>query len=133
MKYGDIIKRERLEKYELVTIFLRIDEKGKQKTITGAYTFDSGYIGTEANAKDLEEMGIVPEKADPNDSVCSIGFCEKKNKWCGWSHRAGYVFGVGDEVEEGSAGISDETPIGFKAKTLEDAKKMAISFADGVS
>jgi len=132
MKYGDILKRERLNDYELITKFLRTDENGHTITTTGAYTFDGAYIGKEANAKDLKEMGIVPEKAHPDDSVCSIGFCEKENKWYGWSHRARYGFGIGDSSEEGDAGF-DYLPKGFKAKTLEDAKKMAIAFADSVS
>ncbi|MEE9214850.1 MAG: hypothetical protein V3U54_08670 [Thermodesulfobacteriota bacterium] len=130
-KYGDILKRERLDTYELVTKFLSTDENGKTITNTGAYTFDGAYISKQANAEDLKEMGIIPEKAHPDDSVCSIGFCEKENKWYRWSHRARYGFGVGDEVEEGSA--IDGLPVGFKAKTLEDAKKMVIAFADSVS
>lgn len=130
-KYGDILKRERLDTYELVTKFLNTDKQGKTITNTGAYTFDGDYIGKQSNAEDLKEMGIVPEKAHPNDSVCSIGFCEKENKWYGWSHRARYGFGIGDEVKKGDA--IDGLPVGFKAKTLEDVKKMAIAFADSVS
>ena len=147
-KYGDILKRERLDNYELVTKFINKDNNGNTVSLTGAYTFDGTYIGFEADAAKLEENGIVPEKADPDDSVCSIGFCEKENKWYGWSHRARYGFGIGDEVKEGdccaSSGLTEEwlkdhpgenksLPVGFKAKTLEDAKKMAIAFADSVS
>lgn len=80
--------------------------------------------------------------------VCSIGFNEKEQKWYGWSHRAIFGFGIGSIVEEGSCCASsgwteeylkehpDENlslPVGFKAETLEDAKRMAIAFADSVA
>ena len=57
-------------------------------------------------------------------------------------------FGIGSVVEEGSccaeSGFTDEylqehpdenlsLPVGFKAETLEDAKRMAIAFADSVA
>lgn len=72
----------------------------------------------------------------------------KEQKWYGWSHRAIYGFGIGDIVEEGdctaTSGWSNEhlkkhpkddlsLPIGFEAKSLDDAKRMAIAFADNVS
>ena len=71
-----------------------------------------------------------------------------QNKWYGWSHRALYGFGIGDEVHEGDltnmSGFTDEylsehpeedlsLPVGFVAKNLNDAKRMAIAFADAVS
>jgi hypothetical protein len=79
-----------------------------------------------------------------------IGFSPKHQKWYGWSHRAIYGFKVGDVVEEGDITTStkwiEEFEVthpeiafkhvlkpGFEAKTLEDAKKMAIAFAAAVS
>ena len=109
---------------------------------------DGGYIGDEDRALMLMKRGIVPERISSEHTVCSIGFCEKEQKWYGWSHRAIYGFGVGDVVKEGdctaSSGWTREylqehpeadlsLPIGFKAKTLEDAKRMAIAFADSVA
>ena len=90
------------------------------------------------------------EKALRTDdsNVCSIGFSEKDNKWYGWSHRAIYGFKIGDVVKKGDccalSGLTEEylkkhpeedcsLPIGFKAKSLADCKKMAIAFADSVS
>lgn len=61
----------------------------------------------------------------------NIGFSEKEQKWYGWSHRGRCGFEVGDEIEEGD--LTGGLPVGFKAKTLEDAKAMAIAFADAVS
>ena len=97
----------------------------------------------EATKEYLEKRGIVPE-----DHKLSIGFCEQEQKWYGWSHRAIYGFGVGDVVKEGdctaTSGWTDEylaehpeedlsLPVGFKAETLDDAKRMAIAFAESVS
>ena len=80
--------------------------------------------------------------------VACIGFAPAQNKWYGWSHRAMYGFGIGDEVHEGDltnmSGFTDEylsehpeedlsLPVGFVAKNLNDAKRMAIAFADAVS
>ncbi len=81
--------------------------------------------------------------------TCSIGFCEHEQKWYGWSHRAICGFGVGSVVDSAdhvcaTSGWIDEflekqpeldlrLPIGFEAKTLEDAKQMAVSFASAVS
>ena len=109
---------------------------------------EGDYIGDSVWAHRLiVKRGIKPEKADPSHNVCSIGFCEKKQKWYGWSHRAIYGFGVGDEVKEGDcaaeSGWIDEyleqhpeadksLPVGFIAKTLDDARLMAIAFADSV-
>ena len=35
---------------------------------------------------------------------CQIGFCEKAQKWYGWSHRAIYGFGIGGKIKKGSIG-----------------------------
>lgn len=112
---------------------------------------DGGYIG---NPKDadvyIKKYGITEfYRSAPDHPVCSIGWCPSKQKWYGWSHRAIYGFGIGDEVKEGdccaTSGWTEEylqehpeadttsLPVGFKAKTLEDAKRMAIAFAESVS
>ena len=122
---------------------------GKPVTMEYTRTKDGVYIGDVKRAKLLcDERGIVPEKADPADSICTIGFCEKEQKWYGWSHRAIYGFGIGDVVEEGdsaaTSGWTDDylaahpeadrrVPVGFEAKTLDDAKRIAIAFAESVS
>lgn len=101
--------------------------------ITAAYNLDGDYIGDAKTARLLcRKYGIKPERRKPDSSVCSIGFSEKKGKWYGWSHRAIYGFKVGDVVKKGHVG-AEYMKIGFVAKTMEDAKKMAIAFARGVS
>lgn len=118
--------------------------------INSAYTVPEGlYIGNSKTAHRLiVQRGIKPELYEENKTICSIGFCQKEQKYYGWSHRAICGFGIGDIVAEGdctaSSGWIDEyleqhpekdlsLPIGFEAKTLEDAKRMAIAFAESVS
>jgi len=165
--------------------------------VTSAYNKNMEYIGDEAEAKRLYDSGIEPELAHQDNNVCSIGFCEKEQKWYGWSHRAISGFGIGSKVAKGDCayhapdkeafiescrsfwehethtftkaedGTSDDgwncvkvswlysdrvpnndlrgkTVVEFMeypkqygkgewtADTLEDAKRMAIDFADGV-
>ena len=117
--------------------------------VKSAYTPNGDYIGDSKWAHYLiAKHGIKPEKANPTHNVCSIGFCEKEQKWYGWSHRAIYGFGVGSKVEEGdccaSSGYTKEyleehpdddlsLPVGFIAKDLIDAKRMSMAFASSVS
>lgn len=122
--------------------------KGHRIRMQSAYTVGGDYIGNEKTAEMLcDDYGIYPEKASPEDDVCSIGFSRKDRKWYGWSHRAIYGFTVGDVVKEGdccaSSGWTEEylqehpednkaLPVGFEAKTFEDAKRMAVAFAESV-
>lgn len=111
---------------------------------------DGGYIGGEREYKFLvEDKGLILiQKAEPSDNTCSIGYQPKENKWYGWSHRAIQGFTIGDVVKEGdlttTSGYVEEyriqhpdedmsLPVGFKALTLKDAKRMAIAFAKAVS
>ena len=123
---------------------------GQTVTLDVAYTPDGDYIGTPEVAHSLcNKRGISPERGSPSSpqKVCSIGFSARDQKWYGWSHRAIYGFSVGDVAKEGdcvcSSGWTDEylaehpdkdlsLPIGFEAKTLDDAKRMAIAFAESV-
>ena len=159
-----------------------------------AFNKDGIYIGSEEDAEDIcDTLGINPIPAKDGIDICTIGFCEKEQKWYGWSHRAMFGFGIGSEVTEGDAGfkssnigefiknclhfwedkgheytrhveVDDYIEIvwkynntvpnkklrgtlgstrveipkvwgrgSWKAKTLEDAKQMAIDFAEGVS
>jgi len=117
--------------------------------MTSAYTPDGDYIGDSRDAYRLvRKRGIAPEKASREHCVCSVGFCEKEQKWYGWSHRAIYGFGVGDVVKDGDctaeSGWTDEylkdhpdedksLPVGFRAESMDDAKRMAVAFAESVS
>ena len=98
-----------------------------------ARTPSGDYIGGSKDAYYLcKKKGIAPQKRAPSSGVCSIGFCEDEQKWYGWSHRAIFGFGVGSAVSKGDC-IAGAFPIGFKAKSLADAKRMAEEFAESVS
>ena len=80
----------------------------------------------------------------PTSSIRHIGFAPKTQEWYGWSHRAIAGFKVGSTVKKGDVIAQGEAadlksggpgafPIGFVAKTLADAKRMAAQFAIEVS
>lgn len=117
-------------------------------TLQSAYTPDGHYIGdSKWGHRLVVRHGIKPELASPEDGVCSIGFCERDQKWYGWSHRAIYGFGIGHVLKEGdcatSSGWTEEylaehpeenlaVPVGFVVRTANDARRVAIAFADSV-
>jgi len=137
--------------YEIRTERLTEDESGVPggMVMKKAYTPDGHYIGKSRWAYRLiVKRGIKPERREPADRICSIGFCAREQKWYGWSHRAIFGFGVGDVVKEGdctaSSGWTEEylsehpeedlsLPVGFEAIALDDARRMAVAFADSVS
>jgi len=135
---------------------IEFGDENDRHEIESAFTLDGHYIGNQQTAERLtRKMGIkpepFPEEFQHNGSergTCCIGYCEKEQKWYGWSHRAMYGFGIGDVVKEGdataSSGWTEEClkehpewdlslPVGFEAKTIDDAKRMAIAFAESVS
>ena len=66
-----------------------------------AYNMNGDYIGTPFFARNIVvKRGIQPELSEPGNSVCSIGFCEREQKWYGWSHRAICGFGIGDVIKD---------------------------------
>ena len=101
-----------------------------------AFTLKGEYIGSVETAQSLQDMGIVPElRVKNNPNTCTIGFCAKEHKWYGWSHRAIAGFGLGHTVKTGDAAIDKRQGIlvGFEVKTLDDAKKVAASYAESIS
>lgn len=125
-------------------------EKECTKFIYYVSNVDGGYIGTENEYKLLiEKYGLILiQKAQSTNSTCSIGYSSKDNKWYGWSHRAICGFTIGDSVKEdditATSGLTDEyriqhpeedmsLPVGYIAKDLNGAKRMAIAFAEAVS
>lgn len=138
-KIGYEVRTERVTMSDLPPVILK-----------SAYTPTGDYIGTPRVASFLiRKYGIHPEKADPLHQVCSIGYSRSRRAWFGWSHRAIAGFRVGSVVKKGSCcadsgwtdeylkkhpGVEDKSlPVGFKAKTLADARRMAIAFAANVS
>ena len=102
-----------------------------------AYNLKGEWIGPSKEAHYLiVKRGIMPEKSRKSHCVCTVGFCEKDQKWYGWSHRAICGFGFGDRIFEERYG-NDHTPfIKHGRKTIrntKDAKKAAKAFAASVS
>lgn len=136
-KVGYILKKEKIWAFPNESALV----------ITAAYLLSGEYIGDSKTAAYLFSRGIIPQLIDWKHKVCAIGFCKKEQKWYGWSHRALSGFKIGDKVKKGDCTNSSGTiesylkkhpeldlslPIGFTAKTLLDAKRMAIAFADSV-
>lgn len=89
-------------------------------SIVGAYTNEGGaYIGDKEWADKLQERGIVPELRTNQSGVCSIGFCEKEQKWYGWSHRAMYGFGIGSKVTKGDCAYMPKDSNDFLSSTKD--------------
>lgn len=140
-KAGYVVKTERISGDEAAD--------GPPFEMRSAFTPEGDYIGNPKDARFLVvKKGIQPEKAQSDHSVCSIGFNEAEQKWYGWSHRAIFGFAVGDVVKEGdccaSSGWTEEylaehpeedksLPVGFEAKNLDEARLMAVAFAESVS
>ena len=117
--------------------------------MTVAYNYNGDYIGNSSFAHRLcVKRGILPELASSKEKTCSIGYCKKKRKWYGWSHRAICGFGIGYTAKKGhlptESGFIDgylekhpeedrRVPVGFKVKSLADAKRVAIAMAESVS
>jgi hypothetical protein len=130
---------------ELVT-----DMYGTSFTSKLAYCHDGTLIGSPKDAHYLiDKLGIVPMKEElPNGSKVSIGYSERKRQWFGWSHRAVAGFGIGYVAKSGDCctvpGVTEEylkdhpeadvtVPVGFRVRTMADAKRCAIAFAESVS
>ena len=79
----------------------------------------------------FKEHEIISVQGGSQHKVADIGFSPKEQKWYGWSHRAIYGFGIGSEIKEGDCGY--EKSGAWTAKTLNEARLMAINFADSVS
>jgi hypothetical protein len=105
---------------------------GKPFDMKQAYTPDGKYIGSPRSAYFLiVKRGIKPDVIRGN-KVCSVGFCERDQKWYGWSHRAIFGFGVGSRVKKGDCHAEHIKP-GTTARTLAQAKQFAVAFARSVS
>lgn len=134
-------KEKQPESIPELKITWSVTDDGYGTKIEGYHSdIDGGYV--DPNMVDFyKKHGIIPQLAQRGHGTCSIGFSEKEQKWYGWSHRAIAGFEVGHVCKADDAGVeirSDRSPVwypkpGFKCKTLEDCKNVAIAFADSVS
>jgi hypothetical protein len=112
---------------------------GESFIMQSAYTPEGHYIGMPKDARRLVvKRGIKPQLRTEDSGVCSIGFCERENKWYGWSHRGICGFSIGDKLfEEFFEGADDHTPFvahGRKTiETLDEARQAASNFAEHIS
>lgn len=142
--------------YEIRTEEVQSPDNADPQIMRNAYTNAGDYIGDRPFAELLCEVySIAPEKISPKQDICQIGFCEKEQKWYGWSHKAIEGYGIGSSAErlhtpivadtaeddddkhpqrhERSMYPADLVQETWTAKTLDDAKQMAIDFAESVS
>jgi hypothetical protein len=89
------------------------------------------YIGNIRFAYFLTNLNSL-QGTPENSKTVSVGYSPKERKWYGWSHRAKYGFGVGSTVKKGDIAYKEKKGE-WTAKTLEDAKQMAIDFAENIS
>jgi hypothetical protein len=110
----------------------RLNEVSRDRVTTrSCYTPSGQYIGDETAAEYIcVTKGIKPQALIGN-KVCSIGFCIKEDAWYGWSHRAMASFRIGDVVSEGDVAAAT-LPVGYIARDLDAARRIAIAFANGV-
>ena len=148
---------EKLKEYRIVVENIKTDPSEQPTIMASVLCKDGGYVGRVEDFLKLLDMGILPESSKHNfndaancghGSTANIGKSFKDGKWYGWSHRAMFGFQIGDVVKEGDctniSGWTDEhlaqhpeadisLPVGFIAKSEEDAKRMAMAFAESVS
>lgn len=112
---------------------------GESFIMKSAFTPEGHYIGNPRDAfRLIVKRGIKPQLRTEHSKTCSIGFCERENKWYGWSHRGICGFGIGDKLfEELVEGADDHTPFvehGHKTiETLDEARQAASNFAESIS
>lgn len=68
-------------------------------------------VGMEDKLSFLADIGLSQVQTTwETGKPCNIGFCEKEQKWYGWSHRAICGFGVGSKISKGDCAYVGATP-----------------------
>ncbi len=71
-------------------------------------------------------------KVNTMDRFPTIGFYRDSSAWFAWNHKVCNMFYVGSSVKVGNCAYTEEKGE-WTAKTIDDAKQMAIDFARGVA
>ena len=80
----------------------------------------------------IKRFGITTfELSHPTGKTCSVGWSPRRKKWCGWSHRAIFGFGIGTKLR--AKGIVMRLKKDRTIRTLAEAKRYARMFARAVS
>jgi len=91
--------------------------------------YDGSYITRVGMEKSVKWLA----KHEVTDCLThGVGYSKKEHKWFGWSHRAAYGFDVGSTCKDGDCHYTEERGE-WAAKTMDDARQMAIDFCKGVS
>lgn len=109
-------------RYDVETVKIPKDAQGNDSEFEMTYAVNKNgdYIGDVDTAKYLcDDLGINPEVAKSDNSVCTIGKSDKDNKWYGWSHRALYGFKRGSKVYPGHTAYKADSIENFK-ESLKD-------------
>lgn len=99
------------------------DKNGKEKKICLYSEKNPGLIKTFAEHNFTEFEDIF------GNGYINLAFSEDEQKYYGWA-RGIYGFGMGSETKEGHVGY-DPKKGKWKAKTMKDARQMAIDYAHG--
>lgn len=144
-----------IHNYEVRTELIENQEPGaKTIEVQRAYTISGACIGDRITAEYLcETRDISPELATHKSTVCSIGFCKREQKWYGWSRLSRTRikgFGIGSTSKHMVGHPAQDSDIPYRkrplrpkqtprttqaimekwtAKTLDDARQMAVDFA----
>lgn len=91
------------------------------------------------------QKGLSKQQAIESEQWCNVGFDPETQEWVGWGVAGLKRFGIGYKAAVNSpetfSGWTESylkchphkdlsVPVGFQVKTLEDAKRCAIAFAD---
>lgn len=133
-----------LESFLLIESKKRIQVKKYIETV-GIYIKNGYYMCKEKNGKekkiclfDEKTPGLLKTFAEHNfnkfedifgNGYINLAFSEDEEKYYGWA-RGIYGFGIGSEMKEGHVGYNPKKGK-WTAKSLKDARQMAIDYANG--
>jgi hypothetical protein len=111
----------------------RIENDDGQEYVTKEGGLYLTRVGMEDHIDFIRERGITQhlQGSDDTSTVACVGYAPETEKWYGWSHRAIYGFKIGSTCHKGDCHHVPNKGE-WTAKTLDDAKQMAIDFAEGV-
>lgn len=136
----EVLNVQRLDRHEVKTIKYTGPEyglpDGEECIVENAYNLEGQFIGSPGVAETMLSFGVYPQYRKPDSNVCTIGFCEREQRWYGWSHRGLCSFGIGDKLFDPAFG--DETTHfqdrgEITIETLAQARQAAERFAEYIS
>ena len=122
MKEGEILTQIWTKEHE----YIGLADLGKLES-----TVNFIYKHRLTNLMSINRANGLPLSKEGCNAV-SIGFNEKEQAWYGWTHRGHKKFYIGYEIKQGSIMDGEDVKYHypFKVETLEQAKELAIYFAD---